>query len=366
MKKFLLLVVAATIISSLSFATIRRVGYSGIQSALDYTSINAANSASVNGDTLQIYGIVGTGTISKRLVIIGFGYNFDVHPNLQVMSTTTPSYAVLNFAGGSDSSIVFGLSGSFTIQPSTTQTVSNITFRRCYGDFAFNNYTLSSGLISNIAIISSVITGGGCQYDVNHVGGEANLRAVTNISVLNSYIYNFNLYKLGTSGSFVNCVMPALSMVGAYALNLNQTSCLVSNCIFIGSGSAANINTVYENNFFVEAQPAVLPFGSNNRWGQDYAVLFNRISTANNNASFDRNAEFDENYFVLKAGSPAINGGFAGPGIVTDCGIFGGGASFAYKISGVPPVPSIYKLTAPTISATANPYNVTISVRSNN
>lgn len=159
--------------------------------------------------------------------------------------------------------------------------------------------------------------------------------------------------------------MPAPSIIGNGTLTLNDAGVLVKNCIFGGPGSS-NINTIFENNFFSEIEPAVLPLGSNNRWSQDWSVIFNRISSTDDNASYTGYPEFDEDYYVLKAGSPAINGGFNGAGAVTNCGIYGGELLYVYKLSGVPAVPSIYKLTAPTLNATSNPYNVTISVKSNN
>jgi hypothetical protein len=58
--------------------------------------------------------------------------------------------------------------------------------------------------------------------------------------------------------------------------------------------------------------------------------------------------------------SPAKGKGMGG----TDMGIFGG--TNPYLLSGIPPVPTFYKLSAGSINATSNPYTVTFSVRSNN
>ena len=189
----------------------------------------------------------------------------------------------------------------------------------------------------------------------------------TNIQVYNCLIESYAMYKPASSAIFVNCVSS-----GVFGpLNLTDASVLVKNCIFGYSGYAGNINTVYENNFFIEANPGVAVPGSNNRWGQDYNVLFQRIIPDNggdvNFGSYTGyGAAFDENYYILKAGSPAINGGFNAANAATNCGIFGGETQFVYKPSGIPSVPAIYKLTAPGLNASANPYNVTISVRSNN
>lgn len=365
MKQFFTLTVALTLISLFSNATIRRVGYNGLPVVnVDFPSMQEAHDFANAGDTIQVYGLTynfGGLTATKQLVYIGFGYNFDVHPGVQAIGTDLPSAANISFYGGSDGSIVTGISGTFAIgdQTQTGLTVSNLKFERCYGVFNFANYQLN-GSISNIKIISCVIQSGGMQYN-----SGLDL-PVTNLQVYNSIISNFNLYKAGTTASFINCVSPSLSIING-PLYLNDASVLVKNCILAyASYPSTNINTVYENNFFGEAQPATLPPGSNNRWNQDWSVLFNRISPSDDNASYYGYTEFDENYYVLKAGSPAINGGFNAANAATNCGIFGGELLYAYRVSGVPSVPSIYKLTAPSTNASSNPYNVTISVKSNN
>lgn len=360
MKKTFTFIVVAILIFNISSAKIFRVGYIGIAlTGVDYATLDLAENAATAGDTIQIYGSVSTGTINKRLVIIGFGYNFDVHPGLQAIGTNTPSNTTINFEAGSDGSFVTGVSGNFYVGGSSTPTISNITFQRCYGTFYLYNYQTYSQ-ISNIKIISSVITAGGMLWNA------AADYPVTNLQVFNCYIYGFTLYKSATSAVFVNCVTASPTFVGNYFLSLNDAGALVRNCILGGASSSSNINTIFENNFFMESQPPVLPPGSNNRWGQTYTALFTGITSANDNASYHGTNEFDENYFILKAGSPAINGGFDGNNNPTDCGIFGGEAPYVYKPSGVPAVPSIYKLTAPSLNASSNPYNVTISVKSNN
>lgn len=358
MKKALLFSVAATLICSLSLATIRRVGYAGLQlTGIDYSSMQPAIDASAAGDTIQVYGSQ-SGTVSKRLVIIGFGYNLDVHPTLQAIGTHTPSNVSLTLGAGSDGTIVTGVSGIYTIYDASNAhtTIAGITFQRCYG--SFNLYNNSGyGLISNIKIVSSVITSGGMPWSA-----DADY-PVNNLQVFNCIVYGFTLYKAGTTASFINCATPSPDLVGNYAIALNNASALVKNSIIGGAGTATNINTVYENNLFAEAQPAQLPAGSNNKWGQTWTSIFNG---ATSNMSYMNNAEFDENYYALKAGSPAINGGINGAGQATNCGIFGGEAIYVYRLSGIPAIPSFYKISAPSLSATTNPYNVTISVRSNN
>lgn len=354
MKKIFTLIVSAILIWNISSAKIFRVGYSGIAlTGVDFASVDAAENAAATGDTIQIYGNVSGGTLNKRLVILGFGYNFDIHPGLQVIGTEFPSNTTVTFATGSDGSIVSGVSGTFNIGGSGIPSISNITLQRCYGNFYLQNYQ-SYSQISDIKIISSVIISGGMQWN------SAADYPVNNLQVFNCYVAGFSLYKTGTSAVFINCVGPAVT----WMILPNEANVLVRNCILYGIHPSTT-NTIFENNFIITAQPSTLPPGTNNRWGQSFANLFQRVGS-DDNPSYHAYGVFDENYFILKPGSPAINGGFDGNNNPTDCGIFGGEAPYVYKPSGVPAIPAIYKLTAPALNATTNPYNVTISVKSNN
>lgn len=345
--KLFTLCLAALLISSLSFATIRRVGYNGItREGVDYTNFNAANDASSNGDTLQIYGNQ-SGRINKRLVVIGFGYNFDVHTNLQAIATDAPSDINLDFQNGSQNSILEGCSGSFTLR------VSSITIKRSKG--SINLYNLDSS-INNTKVLSCVIHSISMNWQDRH--------ACINTQIYNSIIYSANFYDAGSTGSIINCVTASPNYSGG-SLNLTDGGFLVKNCI-IANYNANSINTVFENNFFGSNQPATLPSGSNNRWGQDWSSLFNRIGGSDDAVGYLYGQKFDENYYILKSGSPAKNGGIDAANEATDAGIYGGELAYRYKLSGVPAVPAIYKLTAPNSAASSNPYNVTISVRSNN
>lgn len=363
-NKLLTLLISALLIGNAAFAKILRVKFPGQHlSGVDYDHLQEAHDAALAGDTVQVYGQDNnSATITKQLVILGFGYNFSVHPGLQVVTDDDPSYAAsVTFGAGSDGTIVKGVKlGSVYIGSNNSTPVSNITFERCNisSYLALSNYT-SYGDISNIKVISCAV------YQIRENYGLPNSKPVTNLQIYNCIISSYiSLNDPGTTAKIVNCV----GYRNTSPLNLDQANVLVRNCIFQGSGftTTMNTNTVYENNFFEEAQPATLPLGSNNRWGQDYGTLFNRLGGTDDIPGGMQNASFDENYYILKAGSSAINGGFDESNNPTDCGIFGGAPVYHYVISGIPPVPSFYKLEAPGQAASSNPYNITVSVRANN
>jgi hypothetical protein len=343
MLRSLLLAIGFLLCVNILHAKILRVG-------IDYGTFDQAVAAAVTGDTLQIYGNQN-GTTNKRLVIIGFGYNFDVHPGLQAIGTESPSSGTITFAAGSDSCTVEGMEINAYVHS------SKHTFRRCRGVFYIYN---NVNPISNLKIISCIFLGGGMQY--------------SNFPCTNLQLYNcilgggLNMGATGntSSGSIINCVTAPNNIIGnSEFLSLGAAGFLVKNCI-LNYYSGSNTNTVYESNIFGSGQPGTLPQGSNNKWSYAWSDLFNRLGGATDNPSYNASATFDENYFLLKAGSPAANAGFDASNSPTDCGIFGGEAAYYYRPSGVPAVPAVYKVTAASSAATTNPYNVTISVRSNN
>lgn len=330
-----------------SYSAILRVNYNtGFpRTNVDYTTFSAAVTAAAVGDTIQIYGSISSlGTLNKRLVIQGFGYNFDVHPGLQQNPFEYPSLITvtgtgLTFATGSENSVLEGVAFSGTVLVQ----VSNITIRRCWLSIRVQN------TISNINVSQSVV-----------YGSQSNSGSVSGLYLFNCILDDLNLSGISNSSILItNCVTKANTISWIFGSN----SVLVQNSIIFNYYST-NLNTVYQNNFFATAQPTPLPAGSNNRWGQNWANLFNRLGGTSNNPADPANAAFDELYYALRTGSAAINGGFDSANNPTDCGIFGGDPAYHYKISGLPAIPATYLLTSPGTSATTNPYNVTISVRS--
>lgn len=362
--KLLTLLIGALLVGNAAHAKIFRVGYAGTPlTGVDYATLQAAHDAASAGDTVQIYGtFAGSTNITKRLVILGYGYNFDVHPGLQVVGGDVPSQIgnvyTCYFKPGCDGTILKGVNIKVvSISPAIASPISNLTFERCeIEDVNFSN-NISYGSISNIKFIGCVFQGSLSMQN------NSNGAPVTDLLLSNCILANCTLYNSGTTAIIENCVSTINSN-----LNFNEATIIVKNCILWESGGIGSVNSIYQNNFFHEAVPTTLPMGSNNQWAQDWGVIFNRLGGTDDTPGnpYGNSSSFDENYYILKSGSPAIGAGIDDFNNTTDCGIFGGNPGNQYIVSGVPPVPSFYRLTAPGTDASANPYNITVSVKSNN
>lgn len=336
MKKFYFLLPLLLLLCLPAFAKVFRVGYSGTPlSGVDFGNISQANDSAKTGDTIQIYGFIQNGgRINKRLTLTGFGYEFSLHPGLQsnpgILNTEGdyPTYIFdLFILSGADSSIVEGctLSSKMIIQ------ANKVIIRRCRvrGDLIVNQ----TENIEGVKFVS-------CNFGMANIY----LDHASNLEIFNCI--NGALRLSGGNAKIINCNF--ISVVGS-------TQALIKNCI-LGLISTGNI--VNDNNVFLISEPTPTIPGSNNKWAQVYDSVF---VVPFQNQSID-----DENYYQLRPNSPAKNFGIDLSGNPTDCGIFGGELAYRYKIGGQPAIPAFYKLSAPTNAATTNPYNITVSIRSNN
>lgn len=346
MKKSYLLFPLLLLFCLPAFAKIFRVGYNGIPlKGVDYTSITEANDSAKAGDTIQIYGSFSGGTINKRLVILGFGYNLIAHPGLQsnpgMQSNATDGLSqinYLNFAAGSDSSIT---EGCYLYACSIGS--NKVIIRRCTGNVYLNNYEYG---VNDLKIYSCSNLSVNMNYQINLPTYGYPCK---NIQIYNSIGSYLTLYGNESNGSIINCV-------NSYP-NAENARILIKNSI--GSYQVGG-NNIWNNNVFSNSEPTPALPGMNNKYAQVYDSIF---VAPNPDPSI---GSLDENNYQLRPNSPAKNFGLNLSGNPTDCGIFGGELAYRYKIGGQPAIPAFYKLSAPTNSASSNPYNITVSVRSNN
>ncbi|WP_315823261.1 hypothetical protein [Paraflavitalea speifideaquila] len=260
----------------------------------------------------------------------------DKNPGLQA-TALADYYVNIYFTPGSEGSSLQGLNLS-TVYVGA----SNITISRCritsYLYLGYNYATGQQPAVSNINVFSNFLSGGGF-YDYGEVSG---------LLVSNNIFYSITITLDNSTGLFTN------NVVTSSGINLN--SFIIRNNI-ISAQCITSSGSVIQNNLFSISSCANVPAGNNNVFSVNLANVF---------ANWNGGSIAADNQLVLKAGSPAINAGINGNGTPTDAGVFGGDAGFTYRLSGIPAIPAIYQLSAPSQTASNNPYTITVSVRSNN
>ncbi|MEO6683321.1 MAG: hypothetical protein ABIN48_10925, partial [Ginsengibacter sp.] len=297
----------------------------------DFSTLSdAVNSENVlPGDTIYIESSPNnySGTIiKKRLIILGTGYFLsDVHNSKTQWNKAEAT-----------------ISGNLTFDPGTMGSV-------------LSGVVASTIFINDSAIVieRSHISGLRLAYKANSFANNCVIRqnffpyggsitSQTATGIAKDVLFHNNI--IGTSVSFAG----NLDNSSAYFINNNFTyhnSFAVANCIFQNNiFFSPSFSTYLGSNAFHNniANNTGIQSGNNNQLSVNLTNVYENF----NNGSLSPTSGFShDGRFVIKAGSPAIGAGqLNGTGI--DCGAFGGPAP--YVLSGMPPIPSIYKLTVPT------------------
>jgi hypothetical protein len=131
--------------------------------------------------------------------------------------------------------------------------------------------------------------------------------------------------------------------------NISFDNAYIANCIFSNS-SVYSTNTAIKHNLATDGMFSGTPDANNNK-GYVSGI---HVTTGTPDGSYQ-----------LSATSPAKNYGEPINGETPDCGAFG--TADPYRLSGIPPIPTIYSLQAPaSIPSNATTMSITISTRSNN
>lgn len=317
----------------ISSAKIIRVNNNGIPA--DYTSFSDAQSAAVNGDTIHLEpsGVsYGTLYITKQLIIIGNGYF--LNENMDLQHNTSPSIVgnILLYATGSGTSLI-GITIKDASVTATSQATSNYTFLRCHFDNSYY-YTQYSYVVDDLLF-------DGC-YFTRSSGGISMTSSVGTEALFKNCYFEMPNISLNSSanGIFSNCIF---NLSGGITVSNYH----FSNCILVTGDLTDEGANSYDNNLCNLAQ---FPAGNGNLRLVDMNTVFEGYPNQGGNSTDGR--------WELATGSPASGAGIGG----IDCGIFGGVG--AYKLSGIPPIPTIYNLVAP--ASAGNSIQVIISTRVNN
>jgi len=331
MKKTIILTACFTALAVFnSSAKIWRVNNAGIPA--DFTTIQAAHDDAtvLAGDTLHIepswisYGALVS---TKKLIILGPGYYLDLNSNQQANpATATIESFTLNT--GSSGTVISGL----TITGTNYISTGNITISR--------NHISGNIYLSRDYSYSDIIISG--NYDINSVNhnGSSNANLITNVLIYNNLL-GFVSLNAQYSGVIANNILTSWSCT-TYNFTIKNNICTTNSNSYIFNGS---YNTIYNN---IAATSLALPQGNGNQTSVSMSTVF----VGSTGYSTD-------GQWQLANGSPALGAGLNGE----DCGMYGG--STPYHLSGLPEIPSVYFLSAPSTS-NGDTLPVTISVKTNN
>lgn len=376
------------LVATSSNATIRRVGFTASTSpvnGLDYATFQLAHDAANTGDTLQLYPSTASTSYSailnKKLVILGAGYFYNSYtsptPTTDLLNTGLQNLAggvggvSITIGVGSSGTYIAGFNGLSVTTSNIPDSLNNITITRSRNvDVNWDN----SGVCNNWIISQCFgLTANQTAYGASFTGN----RTITNFRIENCIAdYNYSGFNLTlntspvgiSSGQILNCTLATTSYYYSFRINANSQALVVQNCIFYGANFSNVANTIFINNITNQASannPMFTNPGSlGNVFNVDYANNAYFLGFPNNTSGSTTLNSPDARY-RLSATSPARNAGIIpGTAAATDCGAYGG--TNPYKASGIPPIPSFYKLNAPSSTATGSSYQLTFSVKSNN
>jgi len=272
----------------------------------DYTTLQAANDAASNGDTVYVEGSTTRYTdadISKRLIIIGPGYFLAENDSTQANSLEASINGYIRLQAGSAGSVIAGMVCDYI-----DIYVNDISVTRCklsvlYYYNNINNIVLAQNYMGQIATVSG-------SYSISN-------------AIISNNIITYHLYAMNNSGPLqvVNNVFTENSL----GIDIYNSS--IANNIFCSStyGITENTGNTITNNILASA--------GTNANGNQY-----NVPMANVFVDFSGSLNYsDDAKWKLKTGSPAIGAGVSG----VDCGAFGG--STPYVLSGVSMLPHIYE-----------------------
>jgi len=348
-------------VTTMAWATVYTVSNNADRPA-QFTQVDPAIAAASAGDTIYVYGSLTTYnsfTITKRLVVIGAGYN---NNNQFRLSTNVGDISLTSSLGSADGSIITGFDVGSIINRNPT--VNNV--------IVFRNRINQSILVGWFNIFLQ-LGNGWIIYNniINNIQGGAG--SATSATSQNTIIQN-NIIR---------------SIFG-----FSASSTLIDHNIFIGANNLQSVwNTTITNNIFIRSSGNIIDgqvsFNtfSNNLSNRNTispiaptdSFTSNQNTASGNLVNIDPQFEnvtnldnFDYNFnYRLRSTSPARNAATNG----TDIGIYappypfpsGGAPGSGFDTSALPPIPQVTEMTIQNATVQPGaPLNVNVKARVNN
>ncbi|MEP6795289.1 MAG: hypothetical protein ABJB16_13245 [Saprospiraceae bacterium] len=345
MKNLLTILITFFFMMNVTLATVRTVSNDPTGGA-QYSTLSAAYTAAVNGDTLLLEGTNITYSITsasnvqilwnKSLTVIGIGINPQKqNPRRTIINSYNSGAGPLTLQSTGNGSKFYGIeftSGSSDI--TCASGASNYTFEDC----RFNSgFTFSSISVSNFAFRN-------CVFDENNV---VNLTLATNTTqiVSNILISNcvFDGSIAGGSNPYINVVIDhCLFLSTTTTIFSNLQFAIITNNMFMNIFPGGTTNSTYVNNL-CRVAGTFPPVGGGGNSGSG-----NIEATNPNLVTYTVGQLWATTWdFHLQAGSAAI--GTASD--ATDIGVHGGNSNFSEQGEVlINPIMRTVNITNPTVS----------------
>jgi len=332
MKKYTTITIICLIIAGSLFSQNQWRVNNAIGIDANFKTIQAAFDSATAGDIIYIEGTnipYDAATFNKPLTIIGTGYFLAVNDSTQ--ANLAPSITgTININAGAEGSYVAGLTAPIRVGASNVIVERNNISALAIG---YNNN------VGNVVVRQNYINTISDQnyYTSAVIQNNIITHYITSSIKANWLIYNNTVYSSYTSNSG--------------AVNVFNSS--IKNNIVINTQSSPVyqcINTTPDQNNNIEWNVC-------NKEPYNQPVLENNIWTAEIDAIIV-NEGAAEHKLYLPAGSPAIGYGEGG----VDCGAYGG--LNPYILSGMPPVPHIFKASVPVSATTTGGLPVNVKIKS--
>lgn len=326
--------------------------------AAKYTLLQKAIDDANGGDTIYISGSPNyydatTIKLNKKLVLIGPGYFLGENNQTQSSNLTAKIYG-MEVGQGADNSVITGLtfdnqalslskkdySGSTGTNPATNVTIRRNMIKSLVLNFVSGTLIEQNYFLNNSSHIYLAKTTSNTLIQNNLLLGNASFST-------EPCVYGDPGYALTNTVIRNNTLSKNLS-------NLNGIK--IENNIFIAGFLEDCDNNTLKNNVFSSSQVVSIP---SNSTGNTYDGYNNKFTATASDLFVAASPKTDKD-FILKANSPAAGAGIDG----IDAGAFGG--LNAYKLSGLPPIPSIYEVTTTGVGTKENGLKVVIKAKSNN
>ena len=302
-------------------------GLTALQDAIDNVDVS-------NNDTIHVEASAGTYdgvTLERPLVLIGPGYflNENTTPILQANVNSAKVHSII-FAPGSEGAIITGLAIEGGFGTGIDLQASDITIKRC----KVSAVSFGTSVALNNFVINQC-------YVAGAVGFGFGVGPVNNLSFTNNYFgAAFSLAATHQGMIAHNVFAGNVSIHGATFFN---------NIVRAGTTTQNNNGVVnMYKNIFHDNPGAWLDGGTNYR-------------TVNMTTVFATSGSTDGRLDPLPGCANCANGFGTPP---QEIGMFGG--STAYRLSGIPAIPSIYQLQAPPSAILGETIDVILSTKSNN